>query len=260
MCSVYLDPSSTDASHGFRLENGIKPNVLDPVRVAIDKRGNRWIEAVLNPPTGGFLDVRNKTALLDLFWPGMIVGWNGTIASIPAGWKLCDGANGTPDLRDKMILGEGTTAGSGGTVSPSGALTAHTNHTVTQPSAHTVTQPSNHTVTQPNTHATHADHAHETTARWDSGDQALYMTTAIFGMGTIRGSLGGTGGIGALGGATPMALTSGVTASQSHDAHSGTAVSAHTGTAVSAHAGTAVDAHSAHAVYKHYKLFFIMKV
>ena len=29
--------------------------------------------------------------------------WHGLIASIPTGWELCDGSNGTPDLRDKMI-------------------------------------------------------------------------------------------------------------------------------------------------------------
>ena len=35
--------------------------------------------------------------------PGVIVMWSGTISSIPSGWALCDGTNGTPDLRDKFI-------------------------------------------------------------------------------------------------------------------------------------------------------------
>lgn len=34
-----------------------------------------------------------------------IIMWSGTIASIPVGWQLCDGTNGTPDLRDKFIVG-----------------------------------------------------------------------------------------------------------------------------------------------------------
>ena len=46
-CSVYL-PGETIPSSGFRLENGIQPNLLDPVRVSIDKRGNRWVDAVLS--------------------------------------------------------------------------------------------------------------------------------------------------------------------------------------------------------------------
>ena len=34
---------------------------------------------------------------------GAIAMWHGIIASIPTGWVLCNGSNGTPDLRDKMI-------------------------------------------------------------------------------------------------------------------------------------------------------------
>ena len=36
---------------------------------------------------------------------GVIVMWSGTIATIPDGWALCDGTNGTPDLRDRFIVG-----------------------------------------------------------------------------------------------------------------------------------------------------------
>lgn len=35
---------------------------------------------------------------------GGIVMWSGTIATIPAGWHLCDGTNGTPDLRNRFIV------------------------------------------------------------------------------------------------------------------------------------------------------------
>lgn len=35
---------------------------------------------------------------------GVIVMWSGTLATIPAGWALCDGTNGTPDLQNKFIL------------------------------------------------------------------------------------------------------------------------------------------------------------
>ncbi len=36
---------------------------------------------------------------------GIIVAWSGKIADIPTGWMPCDGTNGTPDLRDKFIIG-----------------------------------------------------------------------------------------------------------------------------------------------------------
>lgn len=40
---------------------------------------------------------------------GIIVLWYGAIVDIPAGWQLCDGTNGTPDLRNKFIAGAGDT-------------------------------------------------------------------------------------------------------------------------------------------------------
>lgn len=36
---------------------------------------------------------------------GGIIMWSGTIATIPSGWALCNGSNGTPDLRNKFIVG-----------------------------------------------------------------------------------------------------------------------------------------------------------
>lgn len=50
-----------------------------------------------------------------LCFPGMIVMWSGTLLSVPAGWVLCNGSgtlsngNPVPDLRDKFIVGAGST-------------------------------------------------------------------------------------------------------------------------------------------------------
>jgi len=38
---------------------------------------------------------------------GSIVMWAGSIVTIPAGFVICDGNNGTPDLRDRFIVGAG---------------------------------------------------------------------------------------------------------------------------------------------------------
>jgi hypothetical protein len=38
---------------------------------------------------------------------GTITAWSGSLVDIPTGWVLCDGQNGTPDLRDRFILGAG---------------------------------------------------------------------------------------------------------------------------------------------------------
>ena len=41
------------------------------------------------------------------FTKGMIILWSGAIADIPGGFALCDGNNGTPDLRNRFIVGAG---------------------------------------------------------------------------------------------------------------------------------------------------------
>jgi hypothetical protein len=35
---------------------------------------------------------------------GIVCMWGGFLADIPAGWAICDGANGTPDLTGKFVL------------------------------------------------------------------------------------------------------------------------------------------------------------
>lgn len=40
---------------------------------------------------------------------GCIVMWSGSIASIPTGWVLCNGSSGTPDLRNRFVVGAGST-------------------------------------------------------------------------------------------------------------------------------------------------------
>lgn len=39
---------------------------------------------------------------------GVIVIWHGNTGSIPDGWHLCDGTNGTPDLRSRFVYGAGS--------------------------------------------------------------------------------------------------------------------------------------------------------
>ena len=66
---------------------------------------------------------------------GLISLWYGSIGSIPTGWYLCDGSNGTPDLRDKFIVGAGNSyavSATGGATTASltiNNLPAHTHGT-----------------------------------------------------------------------------------------------------------------------------------
>lgn len=46
---------------------------------------------------------------LEIFVRGMIMIWSGSTGSIPSGWALCNGSSGTPDLRNRFIVGAGST-------------------------------------------------------------------------------------------------------------------------------------------------------
>lgn len=61
------------------------------------------------------LDVRTGYGITPI---GGVIMWSGSIASIPDGWKLCDGNNGTPNLSGKFVVGSGGSGGYG--VSDSG--------------------------------------------------------------------------------------------------------------------------------------------
>ena len=66
------------------------------------------------------------TALVPL---GGIIMWSGT--TIPTGWALCNGSNGTPNLQDRFIVGAGSryaVAATGG--SANATLVSHS-HTAT---------------------------------------------------------------------------------------------------------------------------------
>ncbi len=39
--------------------------------------------------------------------PGMIMLWHGTVDNIPSGWHDCDGTMGTPNLRNRFVVGTG---------------------------------------------------------------------------------------------------------------------------------------------------------
>ena len=65
---------------------------------------------------------------------GSIVIWSGTVASIPTNWQLCDGSNGTPDLRDRFVVGARQDSGGVAMTSVSGSLTrvgGEATHTLT---------------------------------------------------------------------------------------------------------------------------------
>jgi hypothetical protein len=62
---------------------------------------------------------------------GCIVIWSGSVGSVPSGWNLCDGTNGTPDLRNSFILGAGNSYTVGQTGGSTDAIVVTHTHTAT---------------------------------------------------------------------------------------------------------------------------------
>lgn len=118
----------------------------------------------------------------DGFPPGAVLMFYGT--TIPAGWALCDGTNGTPDLRDRFIVGAGksyqpnATGGSNSVTLSTTQIPSHT-HTITGGShSHTVSGGSHsHTISGgSHTHSVNASGSSSLTIRtWPGGGTGTPM-------------------------------------------------------------------------------------
>lgn len=86
-----LDRKSEGDDHMRMIKRTLKnsfPGVTGPVNATQDQ-----LNALLIP---GLIPIR-----------GMITMWYGDRATIPAGWILCDGTNGTPNLLNRFPMGAG---------------------------------------------------------------------------------------------------------------------------------------------------------
>ena len=65
--------------------------------------------------TASAAEINLLTGQTSLVPYGVIVLWSGSVASVPSGWYLCDGLNGTPNLTDRFVVGAGNTYAVGDT-------------------------------------------------------------------------------------------------------------------------------------------------
>lgn len=156
---------------------------------------------------------------------GVILLWSGSIASIPSGWLLCDGTSGTPNLRDRFVVGAGTTyavnatGGVAATTLIEANLPSHT-HSISG-SGTTSTVDINHTHSG-TTGTESANHVHGFSAQ-TGGQSNGHQHSLITDQGSIAFFAQSTGGgpttAGFTGGARTLAVqptTSDVNADHSH--------------------------------------------
>jgi microcystin-dependent protein len=70
---------------------------------------------ILDGVTASTAEINLLSGQTSLVPAGVIVMWSGSVASIPTGWLLCNGTNGTPDLRNRFVVGAGSTYAVGNT-------------------------------------------------------------------------------------------------------------------------------------------------
>ena len=113
--------STSDSTGGSYLEIGTRDNSNEPI--IFTQSGNERMRVHTNGYVGigtssptqklhvnGDLKVDGTITATEISGDaaipsGLISMWSGTIANIPSGWALCNGSNGTPDLRGRFVVG-----------------------------------------------------------------------------------------------------------------------------------------------------------
>lgn len=113
------EPSGAEGDNKFTLKSNYVLTTNGITRLTVNKSGNVGIgttnptEKLVVQGAGAKFCIGNtcitEEDLKILATPkGTIITWSGR--NIPGGWALCDGRNGTPDLRGRFILGQGSSS------------------------------------------------------------------------------------------------------------------------------------------------------
>lgn len=103
---INADMDAIDALLGGTGAQKAKPNLS----------GGLWkIDGTAVTPTATELNLMSGKTAQSFIPSGVIVLWSGSTASVPTGWYLCDGTNGTPNLRDRFVVGAGSSYAVGAT-------------------------------------------------------------------------------------------------------------------------------------------------
>lgn len=129
----------------------------------------------------------NGTALTDAATVGQavpsgaILMWSGSIGSIPSGWLICDGTNGTPDLRSRFVVGAGSTYAVNATGGSADAIVVAHTHTGTT-GAMSANASHSHGVSDPGHNHTYTFKSN--TGGTTAGGDANSVTNTTFNTGT----------------------------------------------------------------------------
>lgn len=115
---------------------------FNALQTAVNSKANSISPALTGTPTAPTASAATNTtqiattefvttAVTASFPTGGIILWSGSIATIPAGWLLCNGTSGTPDLRNRFVVGAGSTYAVAATGGSADAIVVSHTHTAT---------------------------------------------------------------------------------------------------------------------------------
>ena len=124
---------------------------------------NAGLTGVPTAPTASYSAYTTQVATTafvhDVLPRGVIMLWSGSSASIPVGWALCNGSSSTPDLRDRFVVGAGTTYAVAATGGSANAVVVSHFHTAAT--------------------ASNGDHQHFVASNLNTGGSDVTNTTTI---------------------------------------------------------------------------------
>lgn len=111
--------------------------------------------------TGKIINARSASFNGSSIPKGMIMMWSGAVNQIPYGWVLCNGTNGTPDLRNRFLVGAGHTYNPGN-VGGSDSVALNVNQVPAHNHSGSTSQAGNHQHWMEGEHAHGLSHRHRT--------------------------------------------------------------------------------------------------
>lgn len=120
---MYADAAGTEAGTKVQLNARGEPEVSgNAITIFLTDAVTYKLALYDGDPDGSGASVYTIDNVVDqrfggefILVPNMGMVWFGPISAIPAGWAICDGSLGTPDMRDMFVVGAGLTYSEGET-------------------------------------------------------------------------------------------------------------------------------------------------
>jgi hypothetical protein len=140
-----VDPSNNTDINSINIAEGCAPSGINNAirQLMSDLKEQQTGASGDNFTVGGNLAVTGTSAFTGAvtltggiagggFIPtGGIIIWSGAANAIPTGWVLCNGSNSTPDLRNRFVVGAGSTYAVAATGGSADAIVVSHTHTAT---------------------------------------------------------------------------------------------------------------------------------